>query len=156
MSEPEDSTDQVIVAEADIEAFKSQNPLVCDLYLPPSANNRFALVKMDKTQAGQSQPVIKAVLAFLAPYADVKFVVLCDDDVNIRDWHDIIWAITTRMDPARDTVRMHAQGGRVSKLVMDATNKFEGEVQREWGTPIKKDPKLVAKIDAIWDELSIL
>jgi 4-hydroxy-3-polyprenylbenzoate decarboxylase len=156
MSEPEDSTDQVIVAEADIEAFKSQNPLVCDLYLPPSANNRFALVKMDKTQAGQSQAVMEAVLAFLAPYADVKFVVLCDDDVNIRDWHDIIWAITTRMDPARDTVRMHAQGGRVSKLVMDATNKFEGEAQREWGTPIKKDPKLVAKIDAIWDELSIL
>lgn len=92
----------------------------------------------------------------MAEYTDAKFVVLCDDDVNARDWNDIIWAITTRMDPARDTYVIPASNGTVSKLALDATNKFEGEVSREWGTPIHKDPKLVAKIDALWDELGIL
>lgn len=156
MSDAEQQRAHVAITGAEIDAFKLQQPLVREVYLPCAANNRFALIDINKTQVGETQAVMASVLAFLEPYADVKFVVLCDGDVNIRDWHDIIWAITTRMDPARDTVRIPAQNGRVSKLVLDATNKLESEVQREWGTPIKKDPQLVAKIDAIWDELSIL
>lgn len=156
MSDAEQECAHVAITEAEIDEFKLQQPLVREVYLPSAANNRFALIDINKTQVGETQAVMASVLAFLEPYADVKFVVLCDGDVNIRDWHDIIWAITTRMDPARDTVRIPAQNGRVSKLVLDATNKLESEVQREWGTPIKKDPQLVAKIDAIWDELSIL
>ncbi len=156
MSDAEQQRAHVAITGAEIDAFKLQQPLVREVYLPCAANNRFALIDINKTQVGETQAVMASVLAFLEPYADVKFVVLCDGDVNIRDWHDIIWAITTRMDPARDTVRIPAQNGQVSKLVLDATNKLESEVQREWGTPIKKDPQLVAKIDAIWDELSIL
>lgn len=156
MSDAEQECAHVAITDAEIDAFKLQQPRVREVYLPSAANNRFALIDINKTQVGETQAVMASVLAFLEPYADVKFVVLCDGDVNIRDWHDIIWAITTRMDPARDTVRIPAQNGRVSKLVLDATNKLESEVQREWGTPIKKDPQLVAKIDAIWDELSIL
>ena len=81
---------------------------------------------------------------------------MCDDDVNAQDWNDIIWAVTTRMDPDRDTTQVRGKAGSSSKLGLDATNKFESEATREWGTPIKKDPKLVAKVDEIWDQLGIL
>ncbi len=144
------------IEDADIEEFKRRFPQVEDIYFPPTSENRIAIVSMRKYSAGESKALLEAVWTFLAEYTDAKFVVLCDDDVNARDWNDIIWAITTRMDPARDTYVIPAQNGAVSKLGLDATNKFEGEVSREWGTPIHKDPKLVEKIDAIWDELGIL
>ena len=139
-----------------LQVFKQQHPQVIDIHLPASADNRFVLVSMYKEMAGQSRAVLDALQAFIADYVDAKFVVLCDEDVNIHDWHDIIWAITTRMDPARDTLRIPARDQQSSKLCLDATNKYPGEVEREWGTPIKKDPKLVAKIDQIWDKLDIL
>jgi 4-hydroxy-3-polyprenylbenzoate decarboxylase len=128
---------------------------VIDLYLPESAHNQFALVAMEKVQAGQSQRILEAVWQFLSQFAHVKFVVLCDDDVNVRDWNDVIWAITTRMDPARDTVSDKNHNTFVSQLGFDATNKFVGEVEREWGTPIKKDPQLVTKVDQMWPLLKI-
>lgn len=139
-----------------LQVFKQQHPQIIDIHLPASADNRFVLVSMYKEMAGQSRAVLDALQAFIADYVDAKFVVLCDEDVNIHDWHDIIWAITTRMDPARDTLRIPARDQQSSKLCLDATNKYPGEVEREWGTPIKKDPKLVAKIDQIWDKLDIL
>ncbi|MCG6305313.1 UbiD family decarboxylase, partial [Vibrio vulnificus] len=108
MSDAEQECAHVAITDAEIDAFKLQQPRVREVYLPSAANNRFALIDINKTQAGETQAVMASVLAFLEPYADVKFVVLCDGDVNIRDWHDIIWAITTRMDPARDTVRIPA------------------------------------------------
>lgn len=144
------------IKSADIEEFKRRYPQVEDIYFPPTTKNRIAIVSMRKYAAGESKALLEAVWTFLAEYTDAKFVVLCDDDVNARDWNDIIWAITTRMDPSRDTYVIPASNGTVSKLALDATNKFEGEVSREWGTPIHKDPKLVAKIDALWDELGIL
>jgi len=144
------------IKSADIEEFKRRYPQVEDIYFPPTTENRIAIVSMRKYAAGESKALLESVWTFLAEYTDAKFVVLCDDDVNARDWNDIIWAITTRMDPARDTYVIPATNGAVSKLGLDATNKFEGEVSREWGTPIHKDPKLVAKIDALWDELGIL
>nr|WP_165312477.1 4-hydroxy-3-polyprenylbenzoate decarboxylase [Vibrio ziniensis]QIH42931.1 4-hydroxy-3-polyprenylbenzoate decarboxylase [Vibrio ziniensis] len=144
------------ITEADIEEFKRRHPQIEDIYFPPSTENRIVIISMRKYGSGESKALLDAVWGFLAEYTDAKFVVLCDDDVNARDWNDIIWAITTRMDPARDTYKIAANNGSVSKLGLDATNKFEGEVSREWGTPIHKDPQLVAKIDAIWDELGIL
>lgn len=143
------------ITDSDIDEFKRRHPEIEDIYLPPSAQNRMAIVSMRKYQAGESEQLLHSIWSFLAEYTDAKFVVLCDDDVNPHDWNDIIWAITTRMDPARDTFTVAAKDGVASKLGLDATNKFEGEVTREWGTPIKKDPKLVAKIDDIWDQLGI-
>ncbi|MBE4601625.1 4-hydroxy-3-polyprenylbenzoate decarboxylase [Vibrio navarrensis] len=142
------------IAECDLLALKQLHPEIVDLYLPPSANHQFVIASMKKERAGQSQTLLKHLWYFFAPYADIKFIILCDDDVNVQDWHDIIWAVTTRMDPLRDTVQVKCSGS--SKLGLDATNKFAPEVVREWGSPIKKDPQLVAKIDAIWHELGIL
>lgn len=141
-----------------IEQFIKRNPEVVDFYLPETAmNNGFAIVTMSKQQAGQSTELGHKVELFLEQFGQPKFIVLCDEDVNARDWNDIIWAITTRMDPDRDTKQVLGSSSQSSRLVLDATNKIEGEeVVREWGTPIEKDPQLVAKIDAFWDKLGIL
>ena len=144
------------VGEAEIEQLRHVCPDLVDIHLPQSAQQRFVLVSMKKDAAGQSRALLDTLWPWLLPLSDARFVVLCDDDVNVRDWNDVIWAITTRMDPARDIIQYPATEGQSSKLALDATNKFDGEVQREWGTPIQKDPQLVAKIDAIWDKLGIL
>jgi len=139
-----------------LEQFKAENSEVIDIALPKSAgDDRFAIVSMRKSQAGESKRLLEKLWQLLEQYTDAKFVVLCDEDVNVHDWNDIIWAMTTRMDPARDTVQISAQNGRCSKLALDATNKFSGEVEREWGVPIKKDPELVAQVDAKWSKLGI-
>lgn len=144
------------VGEAEIEQLRHICPDLVDIHMPQGAQQRFVLVSMKKDAAGQSRALLDKLWPWLQPLSDARFVVLCDDDVNVRDWNDVIWAITTRMDPARDTIQYPATEGQSSKLALDATNKFDGEVQREWGTPIQKDPQLVAKIDAIWDKLGIL
>ena len=146
------------LTQAEIDTFIAQNPEVVDIYIPSTAaNNSFAIVTMRKESAGQSQHLAEKVELFLEERGAPKFIVVCDNDVNAKDWNDIIWAITTRMDPARDTKQVSAREEHGSRLVLDATNKVEGEeVVREWGTPIKKDPQLVAKIDAFWDKLGIL
>ncbi|KOO03004.1 4-hydroxy-3-polyprenylbenzoate decarboxylase [Vibrio nereis] len=139
-----------------IEQLKSQFPELIEIAMPESAGeDRFVIVSMHKREAHQSKRVLEGIWAFLKPLTDAKFVVLCDEDVNVHDWNDVIWAMTTRMDPARDTLQIAAQDGQSSKLGLDATNKFLGEVQREWGVPIKKDPQLVAQVDAKWSKLGI-
>ncbi|MGP8309121.1 4-hydroxy-3-polyprenylbenzoate decarboxylase [Vibrio sp. YIC-376] len=144
------------ITQADLDKLKVQRPEIVDIYLPPTANNQFVVVTMKKNQAGQSQALLEGLWEFFADYNDNKFIILCDHDVNAQDWNDIIWAVTTRMDPDRDTVQIRGNANSVSKLGLDATNKFATEATREWGTPIKKDPKLVAKVDEIWDQLGIL
>jgi len=148
----------VQIEDTELKAFIDRNPEVKDIYIPSTAsNNSFAIVTMNKERAGQSQQLAEKVEQFLSERGEPKFVVLCDGDVDAKDWNDIIWAITTRMDPERDTKQVNAFDGQSSRLILDATNKVEGEeVSREWGTPIEKDPQLVAKIDAFWDKLGIL
>jgi 4-hydroxy-3-polyprenylbenzoate decarboxylase len=132
----------------------AQYPEVIDLYVAPgTGTSRMVLLTLNKQRAGQAVEVMKGIAELVACYFDVKFMVACDEDVNVRDWNDVIWAITTRMDPARDTVMTNDVSYRA---LLDATNKLETEVEREWGIPIKKDPQLVEKIDAIWDQLNIL
>jgi 4-hydroxy-3-polyprenylbenzoate decarboxylase len=95
-----------------------------------------------------------------------KFVIVVDDDVNVRDWQDVIWAITTRMDPARDTTLVENTpidyldfaspvSGLGSKMGMDATNKLPGETDREWGRPIVQDPDVVKRVDELWKQLGL-
>ncbi|WP_039971178.1 4-hydroxy-3-polyprenylbenzoate decarboxylase [Vibrio halioticoli] len=136
------------------EQFKSKHSYVLDCYLPAEAGNAgMAIISIDKTEQGQGEQVIEAALTEFSQYAAIKFVIVCDDDVNIRDWNDVIWAITTRMDPARDSQFID---GTQSQLGIDATNKLEGEASREWGRPIHKDKQLVERIDQIWEKLDIL
>lgn len=141
--------------ELSLEALKaclSDEADVFDVALPEAANGKLVLLLINKQEAGQAQQLLQRVVDKLNGDSPLKFVILCDDDVNIHDWNDVIWAMTTRMDPARDSLRIVGQ----DLICFDATNKLPDEVEREWGTPIRKDPKLVAKIDSLWDELGIV
>ncbi|HEQ3516581.1 TPA: 4-hydroxy-3-polyprenylbenzoate decarboxylase [Vibrio cholerae] len=141
--------------ELSLEALKaclSDEADVLDVALPEAANDKLVLLLINKQEAGQAQQLLQRVVDKLNGDSPLKFVILCDDDVNIHDWNDVIWAMTTRMDPARDGLRIVGQ----DLICFDATNKLPDEVEREWGTPIRKDPKLVAKIDSLWDELGIV
>ncbi|WP_321463764.1 4-hydroxy-3-polyprenylbenzoate decarboxylase [uncultured Vibrio sp.] len=144
------------ITQVDLDSLKEQCREIVDIYLPPTANHQFAVVTMKKDQAGQSQALLEKLWEYFADYTDIKFIILCDEDVNASDWNDIIWAVTTRMDPDRDTIQLRGSMTSSSKLGLDATNKFATEVTRDWGIPIKKDPKLVAKVDEIWNQLGIL
>ena len=106
------------------------------------------------------------VWSYLRQFMYTKFVIVCDDDINARDWKDVMWAISTRMDPHRDTTFIDNTpidyldfaspiSGLGSKMGLDATNKWAGETGREWGKIIKKNPQIVAHIDEIWDKLGI-
>ncbi|HAU06322.1 MAG TPA: 3-octaprenyl-4-hydroxybenzoate decarboxylase, partial [Gammaproteobacteria bacterium] len=110
--------------------------------------------------------VMMGVWSFLRQFMYTKFVIVVDDDVNTRDWQDVIWAMTTRMDPARDTTLIEQTpidyldfaspvSGLGSKMGMDATNKWPGESTREWGRPIQRDPEVVKRVDALWQHLGL-
>ncbi|CAM3128917.1 4-hydroxy-3-polyprenylbenzoate decarboxylase [Vibrio rarus] len=136
------------------QSLKQQHACIVDCYLPAEAQHGgMAIVSIAKQQEHQGSNIIKATLAAFSKYRAIKFVIVCDEDVNIRDWNDVIWAITTRMDPARDSQFFD---GAQSQLGIDATNKIGSEASREWGRPIHKDKQLVARVDQFWDKLEIL
>lgn len=134
-----------------IKSLLADEPDILDVALPDAGQGQLALLLINKQQAGQGLQVLQRVSDKLSAYTPLKFVILCDDDVDIDDWNDVIWAMTTRMDPARDSLRIASQ----DLLGFDATNKLPSEVTREWGKPIRKDPALVAKIDHLWSKLGI-
>ena len=158
----------VALNEVFVPILQKQFPEIVDFYLPPEGcSYRMAVVTMKKQYPGHAKRVMLGVWSFLRQFMYTKFVIVCDDDVNARDWNDVIWAITTRMDPQRDTVMIDNTpidyldfaspvSGLGSKMGMDATNKWEGETTREWGEPIKMDDAIKQRVDAIWDELDIL
>lgn len=158
----------VAMNEVFVPILRKQFPEIVDFYLPPEGcSYRMAVVTMKKQYPGHAKRVMMGVWSFLRQFMYTKFVIVCDDDVNARDWKDVIWAMTTRMDPARDTVMIENTpidyldfaspvSGLGSKMGMDATNKWPGETDREWGEPIEMDPAVVARVDAIWDQLGIL
>ncbi|MBD3634456.1 MAG: 4-hydroxy-3-polyprenylbenzoate decarboxylase, partial [Methylophaga sp.] len=157
----------VALNEVFVPILQKQFPEIVDFYLPPEGcSYRMAVVSMKKQYPGHAKRVMMGVWSFLRQFMYTKFVIVVDDDVNVRDWQDVIWAITTRMDPVRDTTIVENTpidyldfaspvSGLGSKMGMDATNKMPGETDREWGRPIERDPAVVAKIDAIWDELGL-
>ncbi|MGV2990606.1 4-hydroxy-3-polyprenylbenzoate decarboxylase [Vibrio sp. E150_011] len=137
-----------------IEEVKLQLPEIRDFYIAPGqGESRMAMVAIEKQSSGQAVIVMDRIWDIVQPHLNIKFLIACDEDVNVRDWNDVIWAITTRMDPSRDTMMLDSHGSRAG---LDATNKIGKETLREWGVPIKKDPLVVEKIDQIWDELDIL
>jgi 4-hydroxy-3-polyprenylbenzoate decarboxylase len=157
----------VALNEVFIPILQKQFPEIVDFYLPPEGcSYRMAIVTMKKQYPGHAKRVMMGVWSFLRQFMYTKFVIVTDDDVNARDWNDVIWAITTRMDPARDTTLIENTpidyldfaspvSGLGSKMGMDATNKWPGETDREWGKPIVKDEATVKHVDDIWESLNI-
>lgn len=158
----------VALNEVFVPILQKQFPEIVDFYLPPEGcSYRMAIVTMKKQYPGHAKRVMMGVWSFLRQFMYTKFVIVCDDDVNARDWQDVIWAITTRMDPMRDTTMIDNTpidyldfaspvSGLGSKMGMDATNKLPGETHREWGEPIVMDDAVKQRIDEIWDELGIM
>lgn len=157
----------VALNEVFVPILQKQFPEITDFYLPPEGcSYRMAVVTMKKQYPGHAKRVMMGVWSFLRQFMYTKFVIVTDDDVNARDWNDVIWAITTRMDPKRDTVMIDNTpidyldfaspvSGLGSKIGFDATNKFPGETNREWGEPIAMDAAVKEKIDGLWDSLGI-
>jgi 4-hydroxy-3-polyprenylbenzoate decarboxylase len=153
--------------EVFVPILKKQFPEIVDFYLPPEGcSYRMAVVSMKKQYPGHAKRIMLGVWSFLRQFMYTKFVIVTDDDVNVRDWKDVIWAMTTRMDPARDTTIIENTpidyldfaspvSGLGSKMGMDATNKWPGETIREWGEPIVMSDEIKKRVDDIWDELGI-
>lgn len=153
--------------EVFVPILRKQFPEITDFYLPPEGcSYRMAVVTMKKQYPGHAKRVMMGVWSFLRQFMYTKFVIVLDDDVDARQWEDVIWAITTRMDPARDTVLVENTpidyldfaspvAGLGSKMGLDATSKWPGETDREWGVPIDMDSQVKARVEARWDELGI-
>jgi len=153
--------------EVFIPILQKQFPEIVDFFLPPEGcSYRLAVVTMRKEYPGHAKRVMFGVWSFLRQFMYTKFVIVTDEDVNARDWKDVIWAMTTRMDPQRDSVFVDNTpidyldfaspvSGLGSKVGFDATHKWPGETSRTWGRPIAMDAAVKARVDAIWDELGI-
>ncbi|NQX89326.1 MAG: 4-hydroxy-3-polyprenylbenzoate decarboxylase [Halioglobus sp.] len=153
--------------EVFIPILQKQFPEIVDFYLPPEGcSYRLAVVTMRKEYPGHAKRLMFGVWSFLRQFMYTKFVIVTDDDVNARDWKDVIWAMTTRMDPQRDSVFAENTpidyldfaspvSGLGSKVGFDATNKWQGETSREWGRAICMNASVKQRIDSIWDELGI-
>ncbi len=153
--------------EVFIPILQKQFPEIVDFYLPPEGcSYRMAVITMRKEYPGHAKRVMLGAWSFLRQFMYTKFLIVTDDDVNARDWNDVIWAMTTRMDPQRDSVFIDntpidyldfasPTAGLGSKVGFDATNKWPGETQREWGTPIAMDEATKQRVDSIWDELKL-
>jgi 4-hydroxy-3-polyprenylbenzoate decarboxylase len=158
----------VALNEVFIPLLQKQFPEITDFYLPPEGcSYRLAVVTMKKQYPGHAKRVMMGVWSFLRQFMYTKFVIVTDDDINARDWKDVIWAMTTRMDPARDTLLVENTpidyldfaspvSGLGSKMGMDATHKWAGETSREWGRTITMDESVKQRIDELWDELGIM
>jgi len=153
--------------EVFVPILKKQFPEIVDFYLPmEGCSYRMAVVSIRKGYAGHSKRVMFGIWSYLRQFMYTKFIVVVDEDVDCRSWPEVIWAITTRSDPARDfTVVENTPidyldfaspvAGLGSKVGIDATNKWPGETNREWGTPISMSDEIRNRVDEMWDELEL-
>ena len=157
----------VALNEVFVPILQKQFPEIVDFYLPPEGcSYRLAVVSMKKQYPGHAKRVMFGVWSFLRQFMYTKFVIVVDDDVDVREWKDVMWAITTRMDPARDLTLIENTpidyldfaspvSGLGSKAGFDATNKWPGETSREWGVPIRMRDDVRERVDALWGDLGI-
>ncbi|MDZ7585924.1 MAG: 4-hydroxy-3-polyprenylbenzoate decarboxylase [Thiobacillus sp.] len=157
----------VALNEVFVPLLQKQFPEISDFYLPPEGcSYRMAVVSMKKAYPGHAKRVMFGVWSFLRQFMYTKFIIVTDDDVDVRDWNEVMWALTTRVDPARDTLLVENTpidyldfaspvSGLGSKMGIDATNKWPGETSREWGTPIVMDAAVKARVDALWQDLGL-
>lgn len=157
----------VALNEVFVPLLQKQFTEIVDFYLPPEGcSYRLAVVSIKKQYPGHAKRVMFGIWSFLRQFMYTKFIIVVDDDVNIRDWKEVIWALTTRMDATRDTTLVDNTpidyldfaspvAGLGSKMGLDATNKWPGETNREWGTPIVMDAAVKQRVDAMWGELGL-
>ena len=157
----------VALNEVFVPLLQKQFPEIVDFYLPPEGcSYRMAVVSMKKQYPGHAKRVMFGIWSFLRQFMYTKFIVVTDDDVNVRDWKEVIWALTTRVDAARDTTIVEQTpidyldfasptAGLGSKMGIDATNKWPGETEREWGRTIEMDAGVKKRVDALWDSLGL-
>ena len=141
-------------------------PEIVDFYLPPEAcSYRIAVVSIRKQYVGHARRIMMGVWSYLRQFTYTKFVIVTDDDIDVRDWSQVIWAVSTRVDPARDSVIIENTPidyldfssplpNLGSKLGIDATNKWPGETMRTWSKPIALDAAVEKRVDALWSKLS--
>ncbi|NHR07564.1 4-hydroxy-3-polyprenylbenzoate decarboxylase [Chromobacterium haemolyticum] len=157
----------VALNEVFVPILQKQFPEIVDFYLPPEGcSYRMAVVSIKKQYPGHAKRVMMGCWSFLRQFMYTKFIVVVDDDVNTRDWKEVIWAITTRMDPVRDTTLIEHTpidyldfaspvSGLGGKMGLDATNKMPGETSREWGVPIVMDEAVKQRVDRMWRDLGL-
>jgi 4-hydroxy-3-polyprenylbenzoate decarboxylase len=157
----------VALNEVFVPLLVKQFPEIVDFYLPPEGcSYRLAVVSMKKQYPGHAKRVMFGIWSFLRQFMYTKFIVVTDDDVDVRDWKEVVWAVTTRVDPARDTlIAEHTPidyldfaspvAGLGSKMGIDATAKWPGETSRTWGRPIAMDPAVKRRVDELWRELGL-
>jgi hypothetical protein len=153
----------VALNEVFVPLLQKQFPEIVDFYLPPEGcSYRLATVSIRKQYPGHAKRVMFGIWSFLRQFMYTKFIIVVDDDVDIRDWKEVIWAMTTRVDAARDTLIAENTpidyldfaspvAGLGSKMGIDATNKWPGETSREWGTPIVMDAAVKRRVDEMWE-----
>jgi 4-hydroxy-3-polyprenylbenzoate decarboxylase len=156
----------VALNEVFVPLLQRQYPEISDFYLPPEGcSYRLAVVAIKKQYGGHAKRVMFGIWSFLRQFMYTKMIIVTDDDVNIRDWKDVIWALTTRVDPARDTLIVpntpidyldfaSPVAGLGSKIGIDATNKWPGETARAWGRSIAMDAAVTSRVEAIWRSIS--
>jgi 4-hydroxy-3-polyprenylbenzoate decarboxylase len=144
-----------------------QYPEITDFYLPPEGcSYRMAVVSIKKSYPGHARRVMFGIWSFLRQFMYTKFIVVVDEDINVRDWPDVIWAITTRVDPTRDTLLVDSTpidyldfaspvSGLGSKMGLDATHKWPGETSREWGRTMQMTPEVTGKMEQVWQMLGL-
>ncbi len=157
----------VALNEVFVPLLQKQFPEITDFYLPPEGcSYRMAVVSIAKQYPGHAKRVMMGVWSFLRQFMYTKFIIVTDEDVNVRDWKDVVWAMTTRMDPARDTTIIENTpidyldfaspvAGLGSKIGFDATTKLAGESDRRWGRPIRMSSEVRERVDAMWADLGI-
>ena len=157
----------VALNEVFVPLLQRQFPEIVDFYLPPEGcSYRLAVVSIKKAYPGHAKRVMFGIWSFLRQFMYTKFIIVVDDDVDTRDWKEVIWAMTTRIDATRDTVLVDntpidyldfasPESGLGSKMGLDATNKWPGETHREWGRPIVMDAAVKARVDGLWDQLGL-
>ena len=157
----------VALNEVFVPLLQRQYPEIVDFYLPPEGcSYRLATVSIRKQYPGHAKRVMFGIWSFLRQFMYTKFIIVVDDDIDVRDWKEVIWAMTTRVDAARDTLIAENTpidyldfaspvAGLGSKMGIDATSKWPGETTREWGRPIVMDAEVKARVDALWGELGL-
>jgi 4-hydroxy-3-polyprenylbenzoate decarboxylase len=157
----------VALNEVFVPLLQKQFPEITDFYLPPEGcSYRMAVVSIAKQYPGHAKRIMMGVWSFLRQFMYTKFIIVTDQDVNVRDWKDVVWAMTTRMDPARDTTIIENTpidyldfaspvAGLGSKIGFDATTKLPGESDRRWGQPIRMSSEVRQRVDAMWADLGI-
>jgi 4-hydroxy-3-polyprenylbenzoate decarboxylase len=157
----------VALNELFVPLLQKQFPEIADFYLPPEGcSYRLAVVSMKKQYPGHAKRVMFGIWSYLRQFMYTKFIIVCDDDVNVRDWKEVIWALTTRVDPMRDTTLVENTpidyldfaspvSGLGSKMGLDATNKWPAETSRHWGRPIAMDAEVKRRVDALWQDLGL-